>query len=113
MAAAVRSAGAPGIALVVAVELGIGLIALSRSRFRTAAVWAGIGLTGLYWAVGQSFGELFNGQATDPEAGPLVILLGLTVIGAMGLEPSPLQIRNSPMCAQSERTRADAMVASS
>jgi hypothetical protein len=86
LAAAVKSGGPAGVALFVSIELAIGLIAFSHSRFRVAAVCTGMALAGLYWAVGQSFGELFSGQATDPEAGPIVIILGLAVIGAMRRE---------------------------
>jgi hypothetical protein len=86
LAAAVKWGGAGGVVLFVAIELAIGLIAFSHSRFRVAAVCTGMALAGWFWAVGQSFGELFSGQATDPEAGPIVILLGLAVIGAMSRE---------------------------
>jgi uncharacterized membrane protein len=83
LGSAFASAGAGAVALTVVVELAIGLLAFSSSRLRLPAVCAGIALAGLYWAVGQSFGQLLGGQATDPSTGPLVIVLGLAAIGAM------------------------------
>ena len=50
---------------------------------RLPALYAGMLLAALYWAIGQSFGELFSGQATDPSTGPLMIILGLAAVGAM------------------------------
>ena len=76
-----------GILLVVA-ELAIGVMSLTRSRLRTVAIWSGIGLAALYWAAGQSFGELFSGQATDPSTGPLLMLLGLVALNAAAEAPS-------------------------
>ena len=38
-------------------------------------LWLAIGLNLLYWVVGQGFGGIPNGGATDPNAGPLFVLL--------------------------------------
>jgi hypothetical protein len=46
------------------------------------ALWAGIVVAVLYWGVGQGFGQLFSGQATDPSTGPLLVMVGLTALGA-------------------------------
>jgi hypothetical protein len=82
-ASAVRAGGVAAVVLIAVGELAIGLLVLARSRVREWAVWAGLVVAGFFWATGQSFGQLFSGQATDPSTGPLVILLGLTVLGAM------------------------------
>ncbi len=66
--------------VVVAVEVAIGAIALSQRHARSVALAIGIVLTALYWAAGQSFGQLFSGQATDPSTGPLLILIGLAAL---------------------------------
>ena len=34
----------------------------------------------LFWLVGQGFGGIFEGGATDPNAAPLLILLAYTVM---------------------------------
>jgi len=38
---------------------------------------AGILLNVAYWVVGQGFGGILTGQATDPNAGPLFVLLAV------------------------------------
>jgi hypothetical protein len=88
-ASATNSAGPTGIAFIVAVELAIGLLAFSRSRLGSAALYTGMVLAAVYWAVGQSFGQLFSGQATDPSTGPLVIVFALAVIGAVRQDRPP------------------------
>jgi hypothetical protein len=62
------------------VMTGIGLLSLPRGRWRVVAVWAGCGLAVAVWVAGQSFGQLGSGQATDPNAAPLVFLFGLVVL---------------------------------
>jgi hypothetical protein len=67
--------------LLVTAEFAIGLLSLRRGRLRSGAIWSGIVLATLYWAAGQSFGQLFGGQATDPSTGPLLIVLGMVALG--------------------------------
>jgi hypothetical protein len=73
-----------GVLLVVliAVQASIGLGGLLSGRNREIACWAGIGLSLAFWIVGQSVGQLYSGQATDPNTAPLVILLALALRGA-------------------------------
>ena len=82
LAHGVHTAGAGATVLLVTIELAVGVLMLSDGRLRITALWAGIAVAALYWAVGQSFGQLLSGQATDPSTGPLLILLGLVGIGA-------------------------------
>jgi hypothetical protein len=82
LASAVHASGPVATVLIVAVELAIGILVFTHGPMRTVALWAGMAVALVYWAVGQSFGELFSGQATDPSTGPLVVLLGLVVLGA-------------------------------
>jgi hypothetical protein len=42
------------------------------------AVVAAIVVSLLLWLIGQDLGELFTGGATDPNTGPLLVLLALT-----------------------------------
>ena len=67
--------------------------ALSRvgvlTRFRRAALWAGIVLSLVFWLLGQGMGDLKTTQATDPNAGPLFILLALTLMPRRGAQPRP------------------------
>ncbi len=93
LASGVHGLGSAYAVLLVAAELTIGILSLTRGSLRPVAYWSGIGLAALYWAAGQSFGQLFSGQATDPSTGPLVMLLGLAALGAL------------PATARSERRR--------
>jgi hypothetical protein len=94
MAGIVHGAGAG--ALLVAAQLAIGVLSLRRGRLQRAALWTGIVLALVFWAGGQSFGQLFSGQATDPNTGPLLALVGLAGLGAAAGARSPLHgIRRS------------------
>lgn len=81
VASLVRGGSNGAVVLIVALELAIGLLVLRGGVLRTVALWAGVAMAGLYWGAGQSFGQLFSGQATDPNSGPLLILLGLAALG--------------------------------
>jgi len=70
------------IALLVAGQAVIGFFVLVPRRTRAAAIGAGIILSLVFWAIGQSFGAYYSGLATDPNTAPLVILLGLAILGA-------------------------------
>jgi hypothetical protein len=54
--------------------------ALAASHVRLAAVIVGCGL--VYWVAGQGMGQPWSGLATDPGTAPLVVLLGVAVLGA-------------------------------
>lgn len=78
----IHALGGSATPLVVGIELAIGLGSLGRRPIRTVAIGSGIVLAAVYWAAGQSFGMLFSGQATDPNAGPLVMIIGVAALGA-------------------------------
>jgi hypothetical protein len=84
-ASAAHALGPFGIALLVTLEGAVGLLSLGHGRMQPVAAWTGIALAGVYWMVGQSFGLVFSGQATDPSTGPLVVLLGLAAVSATRL----------------------------
>jgi hypothetical protein len=67
------------VALVVAEAL-IGLAALYR-KTRAPAVAAGFVLALAIWVVGQDFGQLYSGQATDPNTAPVVALMAIAILG--------------------------------
>jgi hypothetical protein len=35
-----------------------------------------------FWVLGQNIGELYSGQATDPNTGPLIVLMALALVGS-------------------------------
>lgn len=74
-----------GVSLIVdlvALQVMAGLGALMARRVRLTAVSLGIGLSLVYWVAGQSMGQYWSGISTDPNTAPLVMLLGLAVLGA-------------------------------
>jgi hypothetical protein len=67
------------IALVI-VEALIGLAALHR-RSRGVAAAAGLVLALAIWVVAQDVGQLYTGQATDPNSGLIIAVLAIGVLG--------------------------------
>jgi len=76
------------IALVAAMVL-IGLGGLAGRPWRTAAAVAGAVLAITFWVLGQNIGELYSGQATDPNTGPLIVLMALALIGSSATTRRP------------------------
>jgi hypothetical protein len=66
--------------MVLQAAAGIGV--LMGRRARPAAILLGTALTVLYWVAGQAMGQPWSGLATDPDTAPLVVLLGVAVLGA-------------------------------
>lgn len=64
------------------VYLAVGFLVLLPRRYRTLAVSAGIIIALVFWIVGQSLGSYYSGLATDPNTAPLIILLGIAILGA-------------------------------
>jgi hypothetical protein len=57
----------------------IGVGALARTT-RTPAVALGLALTLAFWVLGQDLGQLYTGQATDPNSGPLLALMAVALL---------------------------------
>jgi hypothetical protein len=79
------------VALVVAEAL-IGLGALYR-RTRAPAVAAGFVLALAIWVVGQDFGLLYTGQATDPNTAPIIALMAIAILGRHARVGVPVRAR--------------------
>ncbi len=90
-----RAAAGHGALLAVvlaAASVAIGLGALSpRSR---PFLWAGVAVSAAFWVVGQGFGGILTGQATDPNAAPLVVLMALAALPAV---PRPATAASTPV----------------
>ena len=103
--------GAAGITGVIGLALlcgAIGLAAVAEGRARTAAAVAGITVAVLAGLVGQAFGELFSGRATDPGSAPLLILFALCVLGVPRLtSPEPRDANKRPVDAAVAGTTTD------
>jgi hypothetical protein len=66
--------GAVAVAVLAGVEAMIGLAILAGPT-RRAAILAGSFVALAFWVVGQDLGQLYSGQATDPNTGPLLVLM--------------------------------------
>jgi uncharacterized membrane protein YphA (DoxX/SURF4 family) len=66
----------------VVLQAAVGIGVLMGRRARSAAILLGTALTVLYWVAGQAMGQPWSGLATDPDTAPLVVLLGVAVLGA-------------------------------
>jgi hypothetical protein len=97
-ASALTTGGPTVLVALVLLQAAIGLGALAPGTPRRLAGVAGISVSVVFWVFGQSLGELWTGQATDPNAAPLVILLALAM---MASAPSPQrQVARPPTDAQ-------------
>jgi hypothetical protein len=66
----------------VVLQAVIGLGVLKGGLTRQAAVLLGIGLSVVYWVTGQDMAQFWSGITTDPNTAPLIVLLGVTVLGS-------------------------------
>lgn len=80
---AVRHGGTGLLIAVVVVQVLIGVGALRNGTLRRAAALTGAALSVVYWAAGQSFGELYSGQATDPDSGVLMLLFAAALLSTV------------------------------
>lgn len=73
-ATAIGHAGTSGLFILAAVMAAVGIGVLIPGRIRTGAGYTGAGLATVFWLVGQDLGELYSGQATDPNSAVLLIV---------------------------------------
>jgi len=81
IAVAVSDSGLWLIVLLAAIQAAVGLGAFMPNYIRRLAIYTGIGLSLVFWYVGQNLGGFYTGLATDPSTGPLLVLMGLAVLG--------------------------------
>jgi hypothetical protein len=90
---------AQGNGLIIALVLSfasfaIGL-AVARNWHARAFLVAAIILNLAYWVLGQGFGGIFNGGATDPNAGPLFVLLACALYALVPIDDRVHEARDS------------------
>lgn len=73
------------IALVFAILSAVIAIGVATDRWAKPLLWLSIAMNLVLWVVGQGFGEMFAGGATDPNAGPLFILLAFAMFSVVGV----------------------------
>jgi hypothetical protein len=88
-ASGLHAAGISAVVALVLLQLTIGLAGLGSARLRRAAAWAGIVVSLAFWAIGQNLGDLFSGQATDPNAAPLIMLLAVGLLALRAPKVAP------------------------
>jgi uncharacterized membrane protein YwaF len=82
-----------GLILLLAVVQSIIGLAIFIPRYgRKIAVITGIVLSLVFWVVGQSLGGYYTGLATDPNSGPLYILLAIAILGCTQLDQRLLSL---------------------
>lgn len=67
---------------VVALMILIGVGGLAPRPWRTVAAVAGAIVAVIFWVLGQNIGELYSGKATDPNTGPLIVLMAIALVGS-------------------------------
>ena len=81
-----RSPGGWFVPLLVALMLFVCIGAMVKGSVRAAAIWVGIVLSLIFWVIGQNVGSYYTGLATDPNSGPLLVLLGVAILGCTNLD---------------------------
>jgi hypothetical protein len=84
----------------VSIALAIGFILIALSAFGTAGIIKSglvlaIVISALIWVIGENLGEISTGTATDPNTGPLLILLA-TAYWPLGVSSQQTQERQLP-----------------
>jgi hypothetical protein len=82
------------ILLFAALYMCIGAGVLKSGLIRNLSIGLGIIFSLVFWVVGQSMGAYFTGLATDPNSGPLFVLLGLAILGVTDLDKKLSKLGN-------------------
>jgi hypothetical protein len=70
------------VAAIIATFVLIAMWSLVPGRWRQVSAISGVAIGLASWLLFQGLGELTTGSATDPNTGPLILLLGLALLGA-------------------------------
>lgn len=76
-----QAPGLPFLLLLALLQIATGFAVIIPGAMRLLSVGVGCLLSIIFWVVGQSMGSYFSGLATDPNTGPLFILLGIAILG--------------------------------
>lgn len=80
-ASAAGHGGALLFTVVVTLMAAVGVTGWRPGRLRAASAAVGAGLALVFWMIGENFGELYSGHATDPGSGPLLVVMALALLG--------------------------------
>jgi len=81
VAGSIRDSGWAAVVVLTVAPMVVGLAGLGGGRVRRRAAGAGVALAVATWAVGEGFGQLGSGIATDPNTGPLLVVAALALLG--------------------------------
>ena len=93
--AALGQAGSAPLYVLVAVMALVGLAGLGDRPWRQAAAAVGALVATIFWVLGQNIGQLYSGMATDPNSGPLIVLMALALAGNTAANRQPDNTRRS------------------
>lgn len=97
LASCLGAGGTVGLAVVIALEVALGAAVFAGPlAARATAVIGALGAVAL-WVFGQGLGQLFSGSATDPNSGPLLVLLSAAVYSWASGREAPLVRRAVPV----------------
>ena len=77
--AALSHGGNASFLALVAVMSMVGVAGLAGRRWQIAAAAVGSVVATAFWVLGQNVGELYSGQSTDPNTGPLIVVMALAL----------------------------------
>jgi hypothetical protein len=92
-AALTAAGGTPAAVITAAFTAAFGFAAagvLFRATTRAALITAAIAAA-LLWSAGEHYGAIFSGMATDPNSGPLLVLLALAFWPVRRVSPAPVR----------------------
>lgn len=87
----VAGSGPVAVTLIILAEVVAALLLFAPGRWALAGAGLGAALALATWALGQGFGLLFSGQSTDPNSGPLLVLMAVAAYGAVREAPAYLR----------------------
>jgi hypothetical protein len=93
VATAAGGHGLPIAIVLAGVSAAIG-VTVAMNWHPRAFLTLGIILNLAYWVLGQGFGGILTGSGTDPNAGPLFILLAFRMYSLVGVEEPAVRSRH-------------------
>jgi hypothetical protein len=90
-ASAASHGGALLFTVVVTLMAAVGVTGWRPGPLRATSAALGAGLAFVFWIVGENLGELYSGHATDPDSGPLLIVMALALLGSARHRAEPGQ----------------------
>jgi len=95
------------VVLVVLVVQVVAALWVLRPMTRRAGLALGIGVSLVYWVIGQNFGGILTGTATDPNLGPVMVLFALTLWPSGTPSSEAVAELASPAAAELDEPRPD------